>query len=300
MDRYLIRSNRSQSRAARGISPRRGRNTSAQGTALGEREHVRFPSLKGPNRVCPRQRIVTILGPAPGPGGVACRALSGLFCGDRGIPRALPWADLLRPLRGRDPPHPGPSRVVFGEKSPINPVTKDAHDATPVDCVLGIDLFRLGIGFPPIIILSCRLANSIRLKGRCGLPRRASGSPAAAPNQDPTVIIHRERVVLPAPVRPPEAASDPGEPPLIDAADPEGLPSSDQALVEPTRAGKECVARHIDTARHPNDANSITDTELPPRLVHGWDLPHSSGPVASSGADGFRRWCRRRRSGWRR
>ena len=35
--------------------------------------------------------------------------------------KATPWADLLRPLRGRIPPHPRLSRVVFGEKSRKSP-----------------------------------------------------------------------------------------------------------------------------------------------------------------------------------
>jgi hypothetical protein len=90
-------------------------------------------------------------------------------------------------------------------------------------------------------------------------------------NQDPTVIIHREQVVLPETVLPPETASDPGQTPLIDAMDPEGSPPGDQALVEPPRAGSERVARSIDTARHPTEANPITDPELTPRLVHWWN-----------------------------
>src|SRR6516162_1375721 len=83
-------------------SPRRGRNTSARGNAPGPEQVVNPDPC--PERAKPVRRRPE-----------SCVALSGL--GVEGIsrgPRALPWADVLRPLRGRDPEQPGPNRVVFG------------------------------------------------------------------------------------------------------------------------------------------------------------------------------------------
>src|SRR5262249_44984399 len=82
--------------------PRRGPNRSARGNAPGTDRRPRSLPCQGGTGT-----------PASKPGaGVLCRpfrAWGGIPPG----PRALPWADLLRPLRGRNPPHPGPSRSLI-------------------------------------------------------------------------------------------------------------------------------------------------------------------------------------------
>jgi hypothetical protein len=76
-------------------TPRRGPNKSAQGNALGRRERTIKPkALNGRyNEFTWRSQRVSF---------TVCAALSGLGTGRRFFPRALPWADLFRPLRGRD------------------------------------------------------------------------------------------------------------------------------------------------------------------------------------------------------
>jgi hypothetical protein len=98
------------SETPRGSPPRfapKGPQQISPGQRPGNRSPTQIPALSGRNRHPPR----------PVRSWWSCAARSGLGRGIPPGPRALPWADLLRPLRGRDPPHPGPSRVVFGEKS---------------------------------------------------------------------------------------------------------------------------------------------------------------------------------------
>src|SRR5262249_41909140 len=104
-------------------SPRRGRNTSARGNAPGT-EQVVNPDP------CPERAIQ--VGRCP----ESCVALPGL--GVEGIPRgprALPWADVLRPFGAEIPSSPGPNRVVFGKKSRKNSRNCESRDCARVDLV---------------------------------------------------------------------------------------------------------------------------------------------------------------------
>jgi hypothetical protein len=80
----------------RGIPPRRGRNKSAPGNARGGGGRKRPRALKGRHNRTPRGATDRRPGRAP----------SGLGRGCMTVPRALPWAGLLRPLRGEKRPPP--------------------------------------------------------------------------------------------------------------------------------------------------------------------------------------------------
>jgi hypothetical protein len=91
---------------------------------------------KGPKQISPGQRpgtatinpIRALKGRYNRVRAVPCAALSGLLCLGASVPRALPWADLLQPLRGKDRNglQPGDDATVSGKaavRSPAYPIS---------------------------------------------------------------------------------------------------------------------------------------------------------------------------------
>ena len=86
------------------------------------------------------------------------------------------------------------------------------------------------------------------------LPVRAL---APGANSNPAVMVEGQCVIPPAAVLFPEVAAYPRKSPLVELEDPNGSSSSNQSLVDPSRAGMEIVAGLSEFARHRHQANAV-------------------------------------------